>query len=197
MEYESLDVRGEGAAHWEEAGRPTIPSLVLDGRVLPILHVWQLAKALGLPTPGRPPSALLAWETVGRLQEWLERLRPLDRASLSRPTQARGRSLVNLTINVFHPFERLPAAWESGRFDWDPTLDDERERALGSPEAVVAYAEGNQRGWGDFVARREAELESRDPVVTSLRGELTYSELLESQSWHVEFHQRQLEAFLS
>jgi hypothetical protein len=197
VEYESLDARGEGAVRWEEAGRPTIPSLVLEGRVLPILHVSQLARALGLPAPGPPPSALMAWETVGRLQEWLARLRPLDRATLTRPTQARGRNLVNLTINVFHPFELLPAAWESGRFDWDPTRDDERERALGSPEEVVAYAEGIQRAWGDFVARREAELESRDPVVASLRGELTYSELLESQSWHVEFHQRQLEAFLS
>jgi hypothetical protein len=195
VEYESLDARGEGAERWEEAGRPTIPSLVLEGRVLPILHVSQLARALDLPAPGPPPSALMVWETVGRLQEWLARLRPLDRAALTRPTQARGRTLVNLTINVFHPFELLPGAWESGRFDWDPTLDDERERALGSPEAVVAYAEGIQRAWGDFVAEREADLESRDPVIDSLRGELTYSELLESQSWHVEFHQRQLEGF--
>ena len=138
VEYESLDVPGEGAARWEEAGRPTIPSLVLDGRVLPILHVSQLASALGLPAPGPPASALMAWETVGRLQEWLERLRSLDPGSLTRPTHARGRTLVNLTVNVFHPFELLHVAWESGRFDWDPTLDDERERAIGSAEAVVA-----------------------------------------------------------
>ena len=197
MAYESLDARGEGAARWEEAGRPTIPSLVLAGRLLPILHVSQLAKALGFAAPAPPPSALRAWQTVGRLQEWLARLRPLDRATLTRPTPARGRSLVNLTINVFHPFELLPRAWESGRFDWDPTRDDERERALASPEAVVAYAEGIQRAWGDFVARREDELERRDLVVDSPRGELTYSELLESQSWHVEFHTRQLTEFLA
>ena len=139
----------------------------------------------------------MAWETVGRLQEWLERLRSLDPGSLTRPTHARGRTLVNLTVNVFHPFELLPVAWESGRFDWDPTLDVERERALASAEAVVAYAEGIQRAWAGFVAEREAELESRDPVIASLRGELRYSEVLESQAWHVEFHQRQLEAFLN
>ena len=138
MEYESLDARGEGAVRWEEAGRPTVPSLALGDCVVPLLHVSQLARVLELPAPGPPPSALMAWETVGRLQEWLARLRPLDRATLTRPTPARARSLVNLTINVFHPFELLPRAWESGRFDWDPTRDDERERALASPEAVVA-----------------------------------------------------------
>jgi hypothetical protein len=189
-------VRREGAARWEVAGRPTVPSLVLDGRVIPLFHVSQLAKALGLPSPAPPPSALMAWETLGRLQRWVERLRPLDRGSLTCPTESRGRTLVNLTINVFHPFELLPVAWESGRFDWDPTLDDERERALESPEAVVPYAERVEREWSGFVAEREHELASRDPVVASLRGDLRYSELLESQEWHVEFHQRQLEAFL-
>jgi len=197
VEYESLDVRGEGAARWEEAGRPTVPSLALGDRVVPLFHVSQLARALGLPSPTPPASALMAWETVGRLHRWVERLRPLGRESLTRPTESRGRTLINLTINVFHPFELLPVAWESGRFDWDPTLDDERERALERPEAVVAFAEHVEREWSDFVAEHEDELESRDPVIASLRGELRYSELLESQVWHVEFHQRQLEAFLS
>ena len=34
------------------------------------------------------------------------------------------RSLRNLTVNVFHPFELLPTAFDEGRFDWDPDLDD-------------------------------------------------------------------------
>ncbi len=164
--------------------------------MLPILHVSQIAKALGLPSPEPPPSALLAWETVGRLQEWLERLRPLDWETLTRPTRARGRSLRNLTVNVFQPFELLPGAWEKGRFDWDPNGDDEREQELESAEAVLAYAERIQRAWADFVVEREDELEARDPVVASSRGELAYSELLESQLWHVDFHRRQLEEFL-
>ncbi len=164
--------------------------------MLPILHVSQIARALGLPLPAPPPSALLAWETVGRLQEWLETLRPLDWETLTRPTQARGRSVRNLTVNVFHPFELLPGAWETGRFDWDPTADDEREQTFESAETLVAYADRIQRDWADFVAEREDDLEARDPVVASLRGELPYSELLESQAWHVDFHRRQLEEFL-
>jgi hypothetical protein len=196
VEYESLDARGEGAVRWKEAGRPTIPSLVLAERVIPILHVSQLAKALGLPTPAPPPTALLAWQTLGLLQTWVERLRPLDWQTLTRPTPARGRSLRNLTVNVFHPFELLRDAWEQGRFDWDPDGDDEREQALQSAEALIGYVEQIERAWADFVVSHEEELERRDPVVDSPRGELTYAELLESQLSHADFHTRQLTEFL-
>jgi hypothetical protein len=154
--------------------------------VIPILHVSQLAKALGLPAPLPPPTALLAWGTVGRLHDWVERLRPLDWETLTRPTPSCGRSLRNLTVNVFHPFELLPGAWERGRFDWDPNGDDEREQALQSAEALIGYAERIERAWADFVARHEEVLERRDPVVDSSRGELTYAELLESQLAHAE-----------
>jgi hypothetical protein len=197
VEYESLDARGEGAVRWEKAGRPTIPSLVLAGRLTPILHVSQLAKVLGLPTPAPPPTALLAWQTVSRLQAWLERLRPLGGEALTRPTPARGRSLRSLTVNVFHPFELLPDAWEQGRFDWDPDGDGEREQALQSAETLIGYAEQIERAWADFVVSHEEEFERRDPLVDSPRGELTYAELLESQLSHADFHTRQLTEFLA
>ena len=56
----------------------------------------------------------------------------------------------------------------------------------------MAYAERIQRAWADFVIQRENELETRDPVVASSRGELKYSQLLESQAWHLDLH-RQLD----
>lgn len=147
--------------------------------------------------PSPPPTALLAWGTLGRLQAWVERLRPLDWETLTRPTPSRGRSLRNLTVNVFHPFELLPGAWEHGRFDWDPDGDDEREQALQSAAALSGYAARIESAWADFVAGHEEEFERRDPVVDSSRGQLTYAELLQSQLSHADFHWRQLAEFLS
>jgi hypothetical protein len=160
------------------------------------LHVSQLAKALGLSAPSPLPTALLAWQTVGRLQAWVERLGRLDWQTLTRPTPARGRSLRNLTVNVFHPFDLLPGAWEDGRFDWDPDGDGEREQALQSIEALIGYAARIERAWADFVVGHEEEFERRDPLVQSSRGELTYAELLDSLLSHTEFHTRQLAEFL-
>ena len=79
------------------------------------------------------------------LDAWLKLIRPLDQETLTAPTPSRGRSLRNLTVNVFHPFELLPTAFETGRFDWDPTLDEDREAAVQNAAAVVAYA--SDRTW--------------------------------------------------
>jgi hypothetical protein len=170
---------------------------VLGTQTIPLLHVSQLARALGLPAPHTRETALVAWETAGCLRLWLERIRPLDWRALTLPTQSRGRSVRNLTVNVFHPFELLPGAWWDGRFDWDPDGDGEREQALQDAAAVVAYAERIAHAWTDFVAAHEGELDSRDSEVQSLRGELTFSELLESQRAHADFHRRELDEFLA
>ena len=141
--------------------------------------------------------ALSAWSATGILQLWLDRIRPLAGRTLRQPTQSRGRSIRNLTVNVFHPFELLPLAWETGRFDWDPDRDDERERALQSAAAVVEYADRIAQTWTEFVAAHEDELERRDPQVQTLRGELSYGELLEAQCAHADFHRRELDEFLA
>ena len=198
MEFESLDVRdgGEGQRRWEDAGRPIVPSLMVDGVLTPILHVSQLAAALGLPVPPAQEAARVAWETLPLLRSWLDRLRGLDWELLTAPTPARGRSLRNLTVNVFHPVELLPAAWRTGSFPWEPERDDEREAALGTPAAVVGYAESAYAGWSDFVLANADELGLRDPVVASPRGELRYSALLESQLRRVSFHHEQVVDFI-
>src|SRR5260221_4490387 len=61
-DFDSLNIRddGEGARRWEAAGRPIVPSLVIDGSPRPILHVSQLAAWLGPPAPQSEASARAA-----------------------------------------------------------------------------------------------------------------------------------------
>lgn len=173
-----------------------MPSIVIDGRATPILHVSQLCSLLGLPEPEAATSTRLAWDTVAILRGWLDHLPELDWRLLVEPTPSRGRSLRNLTVNVFRPFGLLPGAWETGRFDWDPDEDDELEARLTTTEEVVGFAERIFLDWNGFVLEAGEALELWDPVVRSPRGELAYSALLASQRWHAGFHYRQLTEFL-
>jgi hypothetical protein len=115
---------------------------------------------------------------------------------LTAPTESRGRSIRNLTVNTFHPIELLPGAWAGGLFDWEPDGDDAREAALPVKGAVVAYAERIAGDWMSFLLDSGDALMERDPVVSSPRGQLAYSALLESQRWHAAFHLEQVTRFL-
>lgn len=157
----------------------------------------QLAAALGLPVPETQEPTRLAWETLPVLRWWLDRLRPLDWETLTRPTASRGRSLRNLTVNVFQPFELLPEAWRSESFPWEPERDGERELLLGSAPDVVAYAERIFADWTDFVLEHGEDLGGRDPMVVSPRGDVRFSALLEAQLEHASFHREQLAEALS
>jgi hypothetical protein len=162
----------------------------------PILHVSQLAAALGLQAPQSKESTRVAWKTLPVLRSWLDHLRGLDRGLLTRPTLSRGRSLCSLTVNVFHPFELLPAAWQTLSFPWEPEREDEREALLKTSRGVVAYADRIFAGWTDFVRENAEELGRRDPTVVSPRGEVRFSALLDSQLDHASFHHVQLVDFL-
>lgn len=131
------------------------------------------------------------------LRSWLDHLRSLDLERLTAPTQSRGRSLRNLTVNVFHPIELLPAAWSTLGFPWEPERDGEREEGLATAAEVVGYAERRLADWTDFVLEHADALGERDPLVSSPRGELRFSALLDSQLEHVSFHHAQLVEFLS
>jgi hypothetical protein len=155
--------------------------------------VSQLAAALGLPAPPASEPSRLAWETLPLLRAWLDLLRALDDELLRASTESRGRSPRNLTVNVFHPFELLPDAWASGQFPWEPERDDQREQELSD---VVAYAERILGDWTAFVLEHDDELGRQDTVVSSPRGDVLFSALLDSQLAHVAFHHEQLVAFL-
>jgi hypothetical protein len=197
VEFESVNIcEPDGAARWVDAGRPIVPCLLVDGVASPILHVSQLATLLGLEAPAHLEVTRLAWDGAVVLDAWLKLIRPLDHETLTAPTPSRGRSLRNLTVNVFHPFELLPTAFETGRFDWDPTLDEDREAAVRDATALVAYASDRHLAWQDWLRESESDLLARDPDITSPRGRVTYANLLDSQRWHAAFHYRQLLAFL-
>ena len=178
------------------AGSPAVPSVLVGGVASPVLHVSQLALMLGLEAPQQQEPARLAWDAASVLDGWLSLIGPLDFETLLLPTPSRERSLRNLTVNVFHPFELLPVAFDEGRFDWDPALDDERETSLRDAAAVVEYAAVLSVAWRDWLLEREAQLLVRDPKVDSPRGRITYRNLLASQRWHAAFHYRQAVVFL-
>lgn len=182
----------DGVRRWVEAGRPVVPSLVVDGTAVPVLHVSQIAEALGLPLP--PSSVPLRdgrdAETV--LDAWLDHLPALGWREFLEPTPSRGRSLRNLTVNVFRPFELLPAAWVTEAFDWRPEEDEARERRLADLEAVLRFATAAAAGWRSFLDAHGADLDGRDPPVSTPRGTVAFSALLAFQRWHAAYHYRQL-----
>jgi hypothetical protein len=197
VEFDALNVHEpEGRDRWEASGRPVVPSLLVGDVASPILHVSQLASLLGLAAPPQLEVTRLAWDLTAVLDAWTALIRPLDFETLTAPTPSRDRSLRNLTVNVFHPVELLPVAFDEGRFDWDPTLDDVREAPLQDAAAVVEYGNDRYLAWHDWLLDREAELVARDPSVDSPRGSVPYSTLLDSQRRHAAFHYRQLLSFL-
>jgi hypothetical protein len=197
--FDSLNVRdgADGARRWEEAGRPIVPSLLLDGSARPVLHVSQLSTWLGLPVPSTEASTRAGWDILGLLRAWVDHLGVVDDALLLEPTPSRERTIKELTVNTFHPLDLLPGTWASGEFDWHPEDDAVRMEALGDAVAVRAYARRISDGWNLFLLDEGASLDERDPEVRSPRGTLAYSTLLTSQRWHAAFHYRQVSVFLA
>jgi hypothetical protein len=170
---------------------------MVDGVSTPILHVAQIGSLLDLPVPAGEQSIVQAWQLAATLETWIDRIRGLDLEALTAPTESRGRSIRNLTVNTFHPVGLLPGAWATREFAWDPDGDDEREAGLPVAEAVVAYAQRIVGAWSAFVLETGQDLGERDPRINSSRGDVAYSQLLDSQVFHAAFHLRQIEDVLS
>jgi hypothetical protein len=182
----------DGERRWVQAGRPVLPALVVDGAAMPVLHVSQIAEALALPLPPSGAPLRHGRDAAAILDAWLGHLPAIGWGELLDPTPSRGRSLRNLTVNVFHPFELLPAARTTKEFDWRPEEDDARECRLADREAVLRFATAAAAGWRSFLDAHGAELSDRDPPVSTPRGTVAFSALLEFQRWHAAYHYRQL-----
>ncbi len=161
-----------------------------------MLHRTQIATALGLPAPKTEERQRLAWDIVPVLDAWIAHLGHVDWEVLVRPTPSRGRSLRNLTVNVFDPVSLLPDAFLAGRFEWYPEEDDRREQELRSTEDVARLATDAAARWMAFLGDHGQELDQRDPPVASSRGDVDFGALLEYQRWHAAFHYRQMVEFL-
>jgi hypothetical protein len=148
----------------------------------PLFHVSQLAAALGLPSPEGAEWVAAGWDIAELMRAWCNHLRDTSFELALEPTPSRGRSVRNLTVNAVHPIELLAGAWESGRFDWDPDLDTDRERALTDARVLKAYAGRVTAVWHDFLLVSGDS--PGDRVVSTPRGELPYSALVASQRWH-------------
>ena len=174
-----------------------IPSLLVGGRTFPIMHPSQIASLLDLPgTEPGVDSVRLGWDAVSILDSWVELLPQASWASLMAPTPSRGRSVRNLTVNTFRPFELLMEAWRTHTFRWyTGEADAERERPLVDREKLIGFAQGIMRRWEDFLMESGEEL-GKDPEIESNRGTVPYSVILRSQRWHAAFHHRQIVAFL-
>ena len=99
---------------------------------------------------------------------------------------------------MFHPIELLPAAWSTLGFPWEPERDDEREQGLadGGRGRSATQSAGSRTGPISSSSMRTTSV-SATLVVSSPRGELRFSALLDSQLEHVSFHHAQLVEFLS
>ncbi|HST25249.1 MAG TPA: hypothetical protein VLJ76_04610, partial [Gaiellaceae bacterium] len=72
----------DGERRWVEAGRPTVPSLAVDGRIVPILHVSQVAEALGLPAPPGGSTREEGEAAALVLAAWIAHVRGLELSAL-------------------------------------------------------------------------------------------------------------------
>lgn len=185
---------GQGQRRHEELGSPRVPSLVLDGKAIRLLQVSQIASALGLPMPSIGEVHRLAWDTVPILEDWIEVLQNVDWEYLLTPTPSRQRSIRNLTVNTFHPFELLPEAWDTAEFLWDSAgpLEIEREGQMTDKETLLAWMQRTSNSWQSFLLDHEEELQGEGPFTHTIRGDVTYNVILNGQRWHAAWHHRQI-----
>lgn len=191
---------GEGERLHKELGKPTVPVLIADGRLYPLLHTSQIASVLGLSHARSHDlrSNRLGWDCVNILESWSSLLGAMSWELMLTPTRSRGRTPRNLTVNVFHPFELVPGAWDGGSFEWHTEESDARREAeLHDEESVHGYVRRCLMELQSFLLDKEDQLDERDPtIVTSSRGEAPFSVLLDAQRTHAATHHRQLVDFL-
>lgn len=194
MDHVTHDITdaGKGRGVWEAYGRPPVPAVVAGEQVVPVLHVSQVASLLGLPLPDTRSGVTLAWDAVTVLDSWLSQVERLDWQQLTLPTRSRGRTLRNLTVNVFRPYGLLPAAWRTGEFPWGAGGDEPVEAALTTERELLDWAFGVLADWQGFLLDHADELGDRDPEVVTPKGTVAYSVVLTSQRYHAAAHHRQL-----
>lgn len=137
-----------------------------------------------------------AWDIDALLLAWIENTQALGWDVLNEPTPSRGRTLRDLSVNVFRPIELLPQAWRCGRFVWIASEDDQRVAELDALAGVLAYLASVEAGWKHFLIDEEPALGAGDRTVGTEKGDLKYRSLIDAQRLHASYHLRQQMAFL-
>ncbi|MPZ89873.1 MAG: hypothetical protein GEU81_17850 [Nitriliruptorales bacterium] len=195
MTFHSLNAidGADGERRHQEAGKPIIPSLLIDGQPNSFQHPAQIAALLGLEEQRTQPSTAVAWDIHDLAARWLDVIRDVPFEAMLVPTPSRGRDLRNLTVNVFRPIGYLPDAWRLAEFNWyTGEADLQQEALLRDRAAVVRFAEGIAVSYSSFLAEEGDRLVEHDPDLRSNRGEMTFSTLLVAQRFHAAFHYRQM-----
>jgi len=159
----------------------------------------QIAAELGLARDPAADAASLVWDLVHLHDAWAALLRPLPWSALTAPTPSRGRTPLELAVNVFHGLRRTIEAWSTGRFDW-ATDDAAREAAeaealagLRSPAALAGYLERCAAAWRGFALEAgDGSADLRRPVADPLGSTVEFRDVLESQRLHAAVHFRQV-----
>jgi hypothetical protein len=172
-----------------------VPALAGPGFAQSLWHPSQAAALLGLPAPEGDDPLRAGWDLNAVLTAWIECVRVLAWEQLGRSTPSRGRSLRELSVNVFRPVELLSAAWREGAFLWIVAEDDALVERLDGHARLLAYIEAVQEGWAAFLAATGESIRE-DREVRSEKGTLPYRALLDAQRLHAAYHLRQLVVFL-
>ena len=168
-------------------------------------HPGQAALLLGLETPtALRDASRIAWDIDSLMAAWVELCGETPWATLSEPIPGFGRSPLMLAVDASVGIQALPEPFSSGRFHWpgNPETGETGDRAVVNYEASIVSAIATRvdlLGFVDPVAARGAP-SSRPTIrpsggiprpLRTLRGTLTWVELLEAQRLHCAQHYRQ------
>lgn len=189
----------EGQRVHRELGGPVVPCVVVDGQAHSILHASQIASLLGIPMPEQSLNTIrVSYDIVTIMESWIGMLEMMDFQLMKSATKSRGRPVTLMTVNSFHPISLLPGAWEEGGFAWHTRESDQRREApLTDADKVLDFARQCLTALQVFLLNYEEELDTRDPSVTTSKGEIDFSVLIQAQRSHIAIHHRQMVEFLS
>jgi len=197
--FSSWDVdEPAGREAWHAAGNPHVPALVIGSRAISLVSPrFQIAGALGLPSPQRLAAGRLLWDVAAIQEAWLALVRSVDWRALTMPTRSRGRTPIELVANVFNFYAELADAWAGRPVSWGGPGTLAAEAALVArltdEAAVVSYVAEQVAAWQLFALdASEADPEGARLVANREGGTVVFRELLDAQRQHGAQHLRQV-----
>jgi hypothetical protein len=156
--YEPIDVAAADD-RWRSFGTPALPALVVGGVARAVSHPVQVATLLDLPVAAVEDLLRIGFDLDRILAVWVEAivLAPLE--ALLEPTPSRGRTGLELAVNVFVPADLLSSAFATGTFAWPGHLS----TALFRTARRAAAARRAAPRTGDDVPRRHRPRDPRAP----------------------------------